>query len=157
MAAMFGAALLIAVPFITSKEGERLRAYQDVAGVWTICHGETLGVKPGDRKTKAECDTMTKNRTYQFMSQVYTAIKADVSPEVLAACTSFAYNIGINGFRSSTALKQINAGNGSAGCRAMMNWYTAGGKDCRIKKNGCSGLITRRKAEVDLCLKGVIN
>ncbi len=50
---VLGAAMLVAVTFIIAKEGERLEAYRDIAGVWTICHGETLGVKPGDKKNES--------------------------------------------------------------------------------------------------------
>ncbi|MBO0358635.1 lysozyme [Hymenobacter sp. BT186] len=155
VAAIFGAALLLAVPFIVDKEGESLTAYRDVAGVWTICHGETLGVKPGDVKTKEACRLMTHSRVGHFMTQVDNAVTLDISPATLAAHTSFAYNIGINGYRNSQALKLTNAGRLKDGCQAMMNWYTAGGKDCRKRANKCYGLIARRAAERDMCLKGV--
>jgi lysozyme len=154
---LIGAAMLIAVPFIVEKEGESLKAYRDVAGVWTICHGETLGVKKGDVKTKEACRQMTQTRTGQFMANVAKEIKVTVSPETLAAHTSFAYNIGVNGYRTSQALKLTNQNKVRSGCAAMMNWYTAGGKDCRVKANNCYGLITRRMSERDLCLKGLSN
>jgi len=149
------AAMLLAVPFIVDREGESLESYRDVVGVWTICNGETLGVRAGQRKTREECSQLTNSRVGQFMTQVYGLIAVEVPPETLAAHTSFAYNIGLAGYARSKALEETNEGNIAAGCLAMANWYTAGGKDCRIKSNGCYGLINRRNDEIELCLSGL--
>lgn len=146
--------MLIAIPFITDREGESLKAYQDVVGVWTICHGETLGVKPGQTATKDECDALTTSRVGQFMLRVRELQTVSLPPAALAAHTSFAYNIGLAGYARSTTLRLTNAGQIEAGCRAMANWYTAGGKDCRVRSNGCYGLITRRNDEIALCVSG---
>nr|WP_241482183.1 hypothetical protein [Leisingera sp. ANG-Vp] len=45
-------ALASAVSFIGQWEGLRTEAYRDVVGVWTVCYGETKGVKPGDSHSK---------------------------------------------------------------------------------------------------------
>ena len=42
------ALMSLAVATVSQFEGRELRAYQDIVGVWTICYGETRGVKPGD-------------------------------------------------------------------------------------------------------------
>lgn len=154
-AAVFAAALLASVPFIVDREGESLQSYRDVVGVWTICHGETLGVKPGDRRTLEECRSLTQSRVGQFMAQVAGLLQVPVAAPTLAAHTSFAYNIGINGYARSTTLRETNKGNLAAGCLAMLNWTKAGGRDCYIKKNNCFGIINRRNDEVALCLKGI--
>lgn len=150
------ATMAIAVPFIYDKEGEKLEAYRDVAGVWTICSGETVGVVPGQKVSKAYCTELTKSRVWEFMSKVDALVQPELTPETLAAHTSFAYNIGMAGYARSTALRETNAGNIAGGCHAMSKWYTAGGKDCRIKGNGCYGLINRRNDEIKLCLQGVM-
>lgn len=154
MAATIAAAMACCLPFIHTHEGESLESYEDVVGVWTICHGVTKGIKPGMVKTEAECDALTENTLGQFMSNVAASLEIEPNPELLAAHTSFAYNIGIGGYKSSNTLKQTNKGNFAAGCRAMANWYTASGKDCRIKVNNCYGVIKRRDDEIALCLKG---
>jgi lysozyme len=146
---------MLAIPFITDREGESLEAYRDSVGVWTICNGETYGVKPGDRRTKEECRLLTKSRVGQFMAQVAASITVPVTPEQLAAHTSFAYNIGIAGYRRSSTLRLTNAGKPVEGCQAMMMWHKAGGRDCRIRANNCYGIITRREDEIKLCLTGL--
>ncbi len=147
--------MMLAVPFIIDREGESLTAYRDAVGIWTICNGETSGVKPTDKKTKEQCQSLTNSRVGQFMTSVANYLTIPVPPQTLAAHTSFAYNIGLTGYARSTTLKETNRGDIIAGCKAMANWYTAGGRDCRIKANGCYGLIARRNDEVKLCLSGI--
>lgn len=154
-AGVIATALLAAIPFITDREGESLESYQDVVGVWTICNGETHGVKPGDRRTQDECRQLTQSRVGQFMTAVAQNLTVEVSSSTLAAHTSFAYNIGLSGYAGSKALKLTNAGDPKAGCLAMGNWYTAGGRDCRIRANNCYGLVQRRNDEIKLCLSGL--
>lgn len=148
-------ALAAAIPFIIDREGESLEAYRDAVGVWTICHGETYGVTPGTKLKKEDCRALSQSRIGMFMLQIVPLIERDIPPKTLAAHTSFAYNIGVAGYARSTALKETNAGRLATGCRAMGNWYKAGGKDCRIRSNGCYGLIKRRNDEIALCLAGV--
>lgn len=149
------AALIAAVPFITDREGESLEAYRDSVGVLTICRGETLGVSAGDKLTKEECEALAQSRIGMFMLQIVPLIETEVSPKTLAAHTSFAYNIGIDGYKRSSTLRLTNAGDLKGGCNAMMKWITAGGKDCSYRFNNCYGLYTRRQDEVKLCLAGL--
>lgn len=149
------AALVAAVPFIIEREGESLEAYEDSAGVLTICHGETFGVNDGDVLTKTECDALSQSRIGMFMLQIVPLIEQDMTPTTLAAHTSFAYNIGLEGYKRSSTLRLTNAGDLKGGCLAMMKWITAGGKDCSARVNNCYGLYMRRQDEVKLCLSGV--
>lgn len=149
------AAMLIAVPFISGREGDKLQAYADVGGVWTWCNGETENVHPGMVATPEQCRALTQSTVGKTMGQVAALVTPPVAPESLAAYTSFAYNIGLTAFTRSKALALQRTGHLAESCDAMLNWYTAGGKDCRIRKNNCYGIIDRRQAERDLCLMGV--
>lgn len=146
--------MAIVVPFICLHEGEKLQSYADVAGVWTICNGITHGVKPGMTETREQCAAAEQGTIGRFMAQVSDLIKVPVSPQTLAAHTSFAYNIGISGYRRSTALRLTNQGKTAQGCRAMMIWHTAGGRDCSVPENNCYGIIRRRQDEIAMCLQG---
>jgi lysozyme len=44
-----GAVALSIAALIKPWEGRELKAYKDIVGVWTICDGETKGVKPADQ------------------------------------------------------------------------------------------------------------
>ena len=154
-AGVIAAALVAAIPFIGDREGESLQSYKDSVGVWTVCRGETFGVTPDDKLTKQQCDLLTQSRIGMFMFQVAGNITVPVSPNMLAAHTSFAYNIGIDGYKRSSTLRLTNAGDYKGGCNAMMKWITAGGRDCSVRSNNCYGLFLRRQDEVKLCLQGV--
>lgn len=142
------AALAAAVPFIIDREGESLDSYQDIVGVWTICHGETFGVSAGDKLTKEQCDLLSQSRVGQFMLQIVPEIRYPISAPTLAAHTSFAYNIGLEGYKRSSTLRLTNQGDTAGGCRAMALWNKANGV---VSK----GLINRRNEEIKLCLSGV--
>jgi len=154
----FALALAFLVPWLVRDEGMKLAAYQDFAKVWTICMGETSGVKKGDTKSETECDKILKSRAGYFMQQVYAKLNVTVTPMLLASHAHFAYNIGIGGYAKSETLKLTNQGKYIEGCLAMMNWYKSGGHDCRIdkgKRNGCYGMIVRRIGERDVCLSNI--
>lgn len=154
-AAVLAASLLITVPFIFDHEGESLSSYEDVAGIWTICHGVTGGVIPGMVMTPKECEQLSQSAVGQFLQAVSNDLQIEVSAPFLAAHTSFAYNIGLAGYKRSSALRLANAGQFEASCESMMLWHTAGGKDCRIRANNCYGVIARRQDEIALCLSGI--
>jgi len=143
------AAMAIAVPLVGHWEGKRNDPYKDIVGVTTVCFGETQGVQ-NRRYSDTECKAMLMKRLEQdYMKPVLecTPSLAD-KPEILAAASSLAYNIGTPAYCRSTADRRFDAGEYKGGCDAFMSWVYAGGK--RIK-----GLENRRKAERELCLKGL--
>lgn len=152
---LIAAVCALAQPAIQLYEDTKTESYEDVVGVWTICSGVTKGIKPGMKMTKEQCADLDKATLAGFVGEVAKRISVPVSEDTLLAHVTFAYNIGIGGYNSSKTLRETNKGNGVAGCTAMLNWYTAGGKDCRILTNNCRGLITRRQSEVNLCLEGL--
>lgn len=155
-AGVLAAALYIVSPFIATHEGDKLDSYEDMAGVWTVCEGVTgPNVTPGIKMTAAQCDGLNKSEIGGFMTKVANRLNVTVSPETLAAHTSFAYNIGIAGYSRSKTLLLTNQGKLTKGCLAMANWETAGGLDCTVKSNGCYGLVMRRNDEINLCLVGI--
>lgn len=153
--AFFSAALMMLVPMLEEKEGISTIAYQDVGGVWTICNGETNGVYAGMQVTEEFCKKLTPKQASTFMMKVFHKLKFPVSLDTFVSHVSFAYNVGPYGYYGSQVLKLTNQGKVAEGCRAMMNWYKAGGKSCYLKSSKCPGLINRRKDEVRTCLRGL--
>jgi lysozyme len=145
---IIAAAILSATPFIVDLEDEKLSSYQDVVGVWTVCSGETFGVDKGVNLSKEECRTLTQSRIGMFMLEITPLIQVPLTVDTLAAHTSFAYNIGVDGYRRSTTLRLTNQGNLRGGCNAMGLWNKADGRVVQ-------GLINRRSKEIALCLKGI--
>ena len=140
------AAVLIATPFIAKHEGLRNWAYLDPISKPTICYGSTVGVRMGDYKTTKQCDELLEKEVLQFMQQVDREILIPVKPNVLAALTSWAYNVGMANVKSSTLLKKLNAGDIAGACRELPRWVYAKGKKL-------NGLVKRRQEEMELCLR----
>lgn len=139
------AALALSVPFIGSWEGKSNDPYRDIVGVETVCYGETrVDMR---RYSDAECTAMLTSAVQGFQNEVLRCTPGLANkPEVLAAATSLAYNIGSRSYCRSTAAKRFNAGNIRGGCDAIKMWNKAGGKVVR-------GLVNRRNAEYNLCIR----
>lgn len=144
------AAALIVTPFVSGWESggtPRLVAYQDIVKVWTICGGETLGVKPGMVETIAGCELREEAALIRHAEPVLACTPAlRPHPNQLSAAISLAYNIGTGGYCKSTVARRFNADNWRGACDAFLMWNKAGGQVVR-------GLDRRRRAERDLCLK----
>lgn len=144
------AAGALAVGLIGGFEGLRLKSYPDVVHVWTVCYGETRGVKPGMKFTKPECDAKLAAALVDFETGMRACLKApdSIPDKPYVAFLSLSYNIGTHAFCGSTVARQANAGNLRAACNAMTAWNKAGGRVV-------SGLTARRAQERALCLEGV--
>jgi lysozyme len=133
-----------AFAFVAKFEGCRLRAYQDIVGVWTIGHGETLGVVPGMVWTQEQADSALRRRLIYFMSGVLARCPG-LSGNRLVACVSLAYNIGLGAFGASSVCRLAKRGEFNAAAEKFLLWNKAGGRAVR-------GLTIRRTAERDLFL-----
>jgi lysozyme len=141
-------AIALAVAMIQPWEGRELRAYRDIVGVWTICDGETKGVRPGDVATPAECDAMLAKSVREYAAGLDACVVPALPAKTEAALISWTYNVGVGAACGSTLVKLLNTGNLRAACEQLMRWNRAGGRVVR-------GLANRRTAERALCLEGV--
>ena len=143
----------IAKQFLKEKEGVSLTAYPDAGGVWTICYGETRGVKKGDKKTMEECEAMLDERLQEIEEESYAiAPGVQMSAPQRAAVMSFCiYNIGVTKCNSSTFLKLLKSSQREDACKQILRWVRDGGKDCRVDRS-CFGQVTRRDQEYELCM-----
>lgn len=143
-----GYAAALAVTLIGGFEGLRTAAYRDIVGIPTVCYGETKGVRMGDKYTKDQCDAMLLKRLDEFANSVERCVTRPMPDKVLVGFTSLAYNIGEGGFCKSTTARLWNQGDLKGSCKAMEKFNKAGGRVV-------FGLVKRRSAETELCLKGV--
>lgn len=142
------AVILAAAAVVQPWEGRELRAYRDIVGVWTICDGDTHGVKPGQVATNAECDHRLYSRLTEFDERLRQCLTVALPIKVEAAFLSWAYNVGTGAACGSTLVKLANTGNLRAACDQLPRWNRAGGREVR-------GLTNRRAAERELCLEGL--
>ena len=147
------AVLALALPLVQAWEGRSLVAYSDIAGVPTICDGETRGVKMGDTATPIQCDAMTEAAVAEFDMAIQPCLPADLPTETRAAFVVAAYNIGADAFCKSSMARKAVAGDLRAACDALMRWNKARVKG-RLQE--VRGLTNRRAAERALCLRGLM-
>lgn len=142
------ALILAGAGTIAHFEGKSNSSYPDPVGIWTICYGETKGVRQGDYKTDEEClDSLAEELTDHHKKMVLH-IKTPISVKEEAAYLSFTYNVGVGAFSKSTLLKKLNTGDRVGACNELLRWNKAGGKELK-------GLTLRRETERTLCLEGV--
>lgn len=85
---------------VVVNEGYKEVAYQDSGGVWTICYGETKGVEPGQKRTRAECDAQLRVSINEH-AKALTGLPEGLPDAVVIGSLDGAYNIGVNGFKAS--------------------------------------------------------
>jgi lysozyme len=136
--------LALCIPLVSASEGVRYVAYRDPVGIPTICFGETFGVQMGDRATPIQCNALLQSRLIEFGDGVDKCTPL-LPPARKAAVTSFAYNVGLKAYCTSTLARKMNAGDPNA-CQELMRWVKAGPMRITLP-----GLVTRRKRERALC------
>lgn len=151
----------LAVKVIQPWEGRALVAYYDRLAkppVWTICDGDTNGVKLGMVETEAGCDKRLAVKLVNDYRAPLVKCTGDWDRRPIswrAAMLSLSWNIGTSGACNSTALKLAKVGKYRESCEAATAWNKAGGKVLR-------GLVLRREmgdekrvGEAELCVSGL--
>ncbi|WP_293935424.1 lysozyme [Iodobacter sp.] len=145
-----------AIALIGYYEGYKPKAYLDPINIPTICYGHTgKDVFIGLTKTKTECDELLSDDV-KIAQKAVERLYRGVDPlpdETAAAMISFTYNMGQGALATSTMLKKLNAGDLVGACNELPRWINAGQG---INKKPLQGLINRREAEKELCLKGAM-
>lgn len=139
------------IELLKQFEGCRLTAYQDSVGVWTIGFGTTTGVKEGQTISQVKAEEYLRFDLAIFEKAVTESLKVPVNQNQFDALVSFTYNVGVSAFRSSTLLNLINEKTDKKVVAAEFSkWVKAGNQTL-------PGLVSRRKAESELFLKGAKN
>jgi lysozyme len=148
-----GAIAALCFTTLAASEGLRLKAYPDPATKghpWTVCYGETKGIKPGMAFTANQCREMLLARADEFGDGVErcTLSARSMLEKRYVAHVSLAYNIGIGAYCKSSVSRLENAGHTRASCDAFLKWNRAAGIVF-------PGLTRRRQEERALCLEGL--
>jgi lysozyme len=137
---------------IEGREGLRLTAYQDSAGLWTIGYGhlltkdelrsgKVLGQDWRDGITQATADALLGGDVYTAADAVSEFVRVPLLQNQFDALVSFVYNIGDGAFQDSTLLRQLNDSQFATVPDQMRRWiHSAGQVD--------PGLVSRRESEV---------
>lgn len=128
---------------LKKREGLRLQAYQDDAGVWTIGYGHTPA-HYGQTITRDDAELLLEEDLHRFHDVINHHVRVHLSQRQFDALVSFAFNVGTWNFRMSTLLKLLNKGEYLHVPLQMMRWVHVT-KDGKKVKN--HGLVYRRVAE----------
>ncbi len=139
---------------VANMEGCRLKAYQCSADKWTAGLGHTHSIKPGDSITLEQAADYFIEDVAQAEQIVNSSISQAPTQSEYDMMVSFVFNLGAGNFKRSTLLKKFNAGDRIGACNEYLRWVYVSGKNCRIKANNCSGIVTRREVERRVCLNG---
>ena len=138
------------IDFIKREEGKKLTKYRDASG-FSIGYGHFI--KPGENFdggiSEAKAEQLLVQDTEIAAQAVRDAVKVPLTQNQFDALTSMSYNIGSAGFKNSTVVKRLNAGNKAGVPDAMMMWTkhtpVAGGP-----KVPHPGLVKRRGNEAKM-------
>jgi lysozyme len=133
-----------ALNLIKRFEGLKLEAYPDrkdvSKAVWTIGYGTTQGIEPGMKISEADAEDYLEREVSDLETRIKILVKRKLSEREMAALVSLVYNIGIERFKFSTLLKDLNAGQMLSAAFEFSRWVYIDGKPS-------PGLINRRKVE----------
>ncbi|RWB68361.1 lysozyme [Mesorhizobium sp.] len=142
-------------------EGLRTTAYLDTLPkkhIWTVCYGETLGVKKGMKFTKAECESKLIDRViYDYYLPLVDGVPGyiDAPISLQASMISGAYNYGVQRQIDSTTADRVGERRYHDACLAQTAFNRAGGRVL-------PGLVKRREngdaqriGEAELCVSGL--
>ncbi|TNG94862.1 lysozyme [Pasteurellaceae bacterium USgator11] len=145
------------IKMLIALEGEKLKAYLDSAGIWTIGVGH-IGSVDGVKISRSTVITREKSRELlredlkrfeicvnRYVHKVLTQFEYD-------ALVIFVFNIGCSGFTTSTALTRLNRLEPPERVTEAMSWWNKA--TVKGQKVVIPGLNNRRKAEIDLYLRG---
>lgn len=134
------------IDLVKSMEGCKLKAYQDVGGVWTVGYGATgPAVGPSTVWTQQQADAALANNLAYVASKVNFLVKTPLNQNQKDSLASFAYNVGLRHFAKSTLLQMINQGELDKAADEFLKWSFVDGKKIE-------GLENRRMAERELFL-----
>lgn len=132
------------IELIKRHEGLVLQAYLCPAGVWTIGHGHTRGVKPSDRINPQQAEQFLREDLRSAETIVLRLVRKPLTQNQFDALVSFVFNIGAGNFQASTLLRRVNENPLNPDIRGELGrWIYA-------KRVVLPGLVKRRKDEADL-------
>lgn len=132
--------------FIKAREGVRLSAYLDSAGIPTVGVGHTgRGVHLGMKITQDQVDELLTHDLESAERCVNRHVTVPLSQQQFDALVSFTFNLGCGALMHSTLLRKLNAGDYNGAAEEFHKWCHAGGREL-------AGLVTRRNLEKEMFL-----
>jgi lysozyme len=102
------------IELIQRWESCKLKAYKDIASIWTIGWGSIIlygrPVRRDDVIIQNVADTLLHIEVLGIRSKLRLLINRELNSNHYIALTDFVYNLGMQAFKDSTLRKLINSG-----------------------------------------------
>lgn len=131
--------------FVVNNEGgARQRVYLDSVGLPTVCVGHMdRSMVVGALYTRSDCDKLFALDSLNAVQAVRRLVRVPLYQSEFDALVDFVFQFGEGAFARSTLLAHINARRYDLAALEFAKWRFAGGKDCKIRANGCYGVYDR--------------
>ena len=107
-----------------AREGKRNAVYLDSVGVPTVGYGHTgPDVQVGDSWSDVRIEEAFAKDLQRFEDAINNSVHKPLTQNQFDALVSFAYNVGVRAFESSTMLRYINAGEMGAASLEFNRWH----------------------------------
>lgn len=108
------------------REGDRLQAYRDSRGLWTIGVGHLTDaffrVFPGLKITRAQSLHLLAHDVASVEETINACVKKPLTQNQFDALVSLGYNIGCGGLSHSAVVHHINNGDMQQAAEAFLDW-----------------------------------
>lgn len=109
---------------LIAREGKRNKAYLDSVGVWTIGVGHTgPEVHAGLFWNDDQIEAALRADLERFEQAVNDGVTVGLEQYQFDALVSFAFNVGVGAFKTSTLLRKINLQQFEAAAEQFDRWH----------------------------------
>lgn len=130
-------------------EGYRRSAARLADGRWTIGYGHVEHAREGAEVSHDDAEALLIYDLMEIGTRIETLVHSPLSQNQFDALSSFAFNVGLENFKSSSVLRRINEGEPTKAAFALEIWRRAPFEDDVIV---IDALVRRRAAEKALFL-----
>ncbi len=135
---------------IKQFEGFRSRSEPLADDIWIVGYGHTRSARAGVEVSEREAEYLLRYDLVDIENAIKRMIYAPLNQNEFDALVSFAWNIGVDQFRTSNVLNYINAGEMLAAAESFSSWRKANLDGSLIVVDA---LVRRRAAEKNLFLR----
>lgn len=141
------------VTALVAWEGMKTHPYIDIGGVPTACTGITgKDVNMNKIYTIPECQKLLTKQIQLKQPALLKCINVPITQNEYDAYTIMAFNIGVNGFCTSSTVKELNKGNHAHACNLIANQDNGKPNWSYVNGKYVQGLYNRRLFEKNMCL-----
>lgn len=137
------------IDLLKAFEGFRRRAARLPDGRWTVGYGHTLSAREGAEVSEADAEALLIFDLLPIADAVEAAVNTPLTQNQFDALVAFAFNVGLDAFRSSKVLERVQAGRLTEAAMALDAWRNA---ELDGRSVPLDPLVRRRSAEKALFL-----